>query len=247
MPRFKLTIEYDGTGLAGWQRQKDCPTIQGYIESAVEKLTGVFCEVIAAGRTDAGVHACAQVAHVDIGRDITGYNVLHAINYHLSPLTAQIVVIAAGQVDENFHARFSAAGRKYFYRIINRPARLALFAGHAWHVPEPLDDIAMHKAAQLFVGTHDFTTFRSTQCQSKSAIKTLDRLDVKRSGEEVHVFAEARSFLHNQIRNMTGTLRLIGNGKWTQDTLLEALAAKDRTKGGETAPPQGLYLEEVSY
>lgn len=247
MPRFKLTVEYDGTGLAGWQKQPDRPSVQGYLEEAISRITPTLQEVIAAGRTDAGVHALAQVVHVDIDRDITPYNVMHAINHHLLPLTMQIVVTSAEQVGNDFHARFSATGRSYFYRIINRPGRLVLFAQRAWHVPELLDAAAMHEAAEVLLGNHNFTTFRSTQCQSQSPVKTLDKLDVIRSGDELHVHVSARSFLHNQVRNMVGTLRLIGNGKWTRDDLLAALAAKDRTRGGETAPPQGLYLVHVSY
>ncbi len=247
MPRFKLTIEYDGTGLAGWQRQKDCPTIQGHLEAAAEKLTGKFQEITAAGRTDAGVHALAQVAHIDIERDMTSYSVMHGLNHHLLPLTMQIVVTGAEQASEDFHARFSATKRSYFYRIVNRQARLAIDLKRAWHIPETLNDSAMRAAAQLLVGMHDFNTFRSSQCQSKSPLKTLEKLDVERRGEEIIIVAEAISFLHHQVRNMVGALRCIGNGKWTQADLLAALAARDRAKGAETAPAQGLYLSKVHY
>lgn len=247
MPRFKLTVEYDGTGLAGWQRQKDFPSVQAYLETAVGKITGKFQEVIAAGRTDAGVHAIAQVAHVDIERDITTYSVMHGINYHLLPLTAQVIVVKAELAEPDFHARFSAKGRSYFYRIINRQARLAVDINRAWHIPETLDAAAMHEAAQVLVGHHDFTTFRSTLCQAKSPVKTLDRLDIVRVGDEINIYAGSRSFLHNQVRNMVGTLRLIGNSKWKAADLQGALAAKDRKYGGETAPPQGLYLCSVAY
>lgn len=247
MPRYKLTIEYDGTNLMGWQKQNDVPTVQGYLEQAVEKFAGLYREVTAAGRTDAGVHALAQVAHVDIGRDVTAYSVMHGINFHLLPLTQQIIITAAEEVNDEFHARFSAIKRTYFYRIINRSARLALHEQRAWHVPELLDADAMQEAAKILLGNHDFTTFRSTMCQSRSPIKTLDKLEVRRDGEEIHIHTEARSFLHNQVRNMVGTLRLIGNRKWNGSDLHSALAAKDRTKGGETAPPQGLYLVSVTY
>ena len=247
MPRFKLTIEYDGTGLAGWQRQKEQPSVQSLLEAAAEKLTGSYQEITAAGRTDAGVHALAQVVHIDIGRGFEPYNVMHGLNFHLQPLTSKIVVLSAEQVPDDFHARFSATKRQYRYHIVNRAARLALDENRAWHVPEKLDASAMHDAAQMLVGTHDFTTFRSTLCQSKSPLKTLDQLNVTRAGEKIIIEAKARSFLHNQVRNMAGTLRLIGNGKWTKHDLQNALAAKDRTKGGETAPPQGLYLVTVTY
>lgn len=248
MPRFKLTIEYDGSGLYGWQKQEGLPTVQGYLEEAAKNLCGVFCEITAAGRTDAGVHATAQVAHIDIGReDLSPYNIMNGINFHLLPLTQQIIVTNAEPANNDFHARFSATRRSYFYRIINRPVRLALHSKRAWHVPEPLDANLMHEAAQLLLGTHDFTTFRSTICQAKSPLKTLDKLDVKRENEEIHIRTEARSFLHNQVRNMVGTLRLIGNKKWNASDLKMALLAKDRTRGGETAPPDGLYLISVTY
>jgi tRNA pseudouridine38-40 synthase len=247
MPRYKLTIEYDGTGLAGWQKQPDRPSIQGYLEMAAEQINGVATEVLGAGRTDAGVHALAQVVHVDLLKPIKPYSVMQAFNFHLLPLTMQVIVIAAEEVSDDFQARFSATGRSYWYRIINRRSRLALAANRAWHIPEALDAAAMHKAAQLFVGHHDFTTFRSTACQAKSPLKTLDKLDVIRNGEEIHILTSSRSFLHHQVRNMVGTLRLIGNGKWSEADLLNALAAKDRTKGGETAPPDGLYLTGVRY
>lgn len=247
MPRFKLTVEYDGTGLAGWQKQKDRPSVQGYLEEAVAKLSGEFQEVTGAGRTDAGVHATGQVAHVDIARSLSGYHVMHGINYHLQPLTPQITVVAAQEAAPDFHARFHAKSRSYFYRIINRQARLALDQTRAWHIAEPLNTVAMHEVAQLLLGHHDFTTFRSSICQAKSALKTLDRLDVMRVGEEIHIHVQARSFLHNQVRNLVGTLRLIGNAKWDGNRLLDALAAKDRKEGGETAPPQGLYLTTVAY
>ena len=247
MTRYKLTIEYDGTGLAGWQRQNDQPSVQEYLEEAVAKLTGKTHEMVAAGRTDAGVHAMAQVVHVDIDKEMTPYNIVHGINFHLLPLTEQVVAVHAEPVADDFHARFSATSRSYFYRIINRSARLGIARNRAWHIPEALDTKAMHAAAQLLVGHHDFTTFRSSICQAKSPIKTIDKLSVERVGEEIHVYTQSRSFLHHQVRNMVGTLRFIGNGKWTEKDLQEALDAKDRKRGGETAPACGLYFLNVTY
>ena len=247
MPRFKLTVEYDGTGLAGWQRQNDRVSVQSLLETAAQKLNGQFSIVVGAGRTDAGVHATAQVVHVDFAREMTTYNAMQGMNFHLLPHTRQVVVIKAEQVQDNFHARFSAVGRSYHYRIINRQARLSLELNRAWHIHEKLDTEAMHNAAKLLLGDHDFSTFRSSECQSKSAFKTLDRLDISRRGVEIDIYAEARSFLHHQVRNMVGSLRLIGNGKWTEQTLKKALEAKDRRQGGETAPAQGLYLTQVVY
>jgi tRNA pseudouridine38-40 synthase len=245
--RFKLTIEYDGTGIAGWQRQDDRESVQSLLEKAAEKLADTPCVVTGAGRTDAGVHAVAQVAHFDIPRKMSGYNVMHGMNFHLRPLTSQVVVTEAQQVGDDFHARFSAIERGYRYHIVNRQARLALEANRAWHIPEKLDVQAMHAAAQCLVGHYDFSTFRSSECQSKSAIKTLERLDVVAEGQEIRIFAQARSFLHHQVRNMVGTLRFIGNGKWDAEQLKRALEARDRRLGGETAPPQGLYLTHVRY
>lgn len=247
MPRFKLTVEYDGTGLAGWQRQKDRVSVQSLLEMAAEKLCGSFREVIGAGRTDAGVHATGQVAHVDIPREMNGYNVMHGLNFHLLEHSEQVIVTKAEQVPDDFHARFAATHRSYSYCIINRQARLALERNRAWHIHEKLDVPAMHAAAQLLVGHHDFSSFRSTECQSKSPIKTLDRLDVIRNGEVIHIMAESRSFLHHQVRNMVGTLRLIGNGKWQNHQITTLLAAKDRKLAGETAPAQGLTLTSVLY
>jgi tRNA pseudouridine38-40 synthase len=247
MQNFRLTIEYDGTGLAGWQRQDDMPSVQGYLEQAVEKLAGAFHEVIGAGRTDAGVHALAQVAHVQIAKPMSAYNVMHGINFHLLPLTPNVVVTEASEASPDFHARFSAIGRKYIYRIINRRARLAVDLYRAWHVPEPLDALRMHDGAQLLVGHHDFSTFRSTRCQAKSAEKTLDVLQVSRDDDTITMHAASRSFLHHQVRNMAGALRMVGNGKWSLADLQSSLDARDRTKGAETAPPQGLFLTHILY
>jgi tRNA pseudouridine38-40 synthase len=247
MTRFKLTIEYDGTGLAGWQVQDDRESVQGLLQEAAGRLTGAPCDVVGAGRTDAGVHALAQVAHLDIERKMAPYNVMQGLNYHLAPLTDKVIVLKAEPARDDFHARFHATARSYCYRIINRPARIALDLHRAWHIHDTLDVRAMHEAAQRLVGHHDFSTFRSSECQSKSPEKTLDRLDVTREGEEIRIVAGSRSFLHHQVRNMVGSLRLVGNGKWTVADLVAALEAKDRKRGGETAPAQGLYLTQVLY
>jgi tRNA pseudouridine38-40 synthase len=245
MTRFKLTIEYDGGGFVGWQRQENGPSIQQALEDAVSRITGETAEVQGAGRTDAGVHALGQVAHVDVEKDIAPDKLRDAINFHLKP--APIAVTAAEIAAPDLHARFSATGRAYLYRIVNRRAPLTVDHGRAWRVGTPLDGAAMHAAAQVLTGTHDFTTFRASECQAKSPVKTLDRLSVHRVGEELQLVAEARSFLHHQVRNIVGTLRLVGEGKWSKDDLAAALEAKDRTRGGPTAPPDGLYLTRVSY
>ena len=243
--RFKLLIEYDGSNLVGWQRQDNGPSVQQAIEEAIEKTTGEMVTVQGAGRTDAGVHALGQVAHVDIGYAIQPERLREALNYHLRP--APVAILAAELAPAEFHARFSATGRAYRYRIVNRRAPLTLDRGHAWHVKVPLDAVAMHEAAQCLIGRHDFSTFRAALCQAKSPVKTLDRLDIRRLGEEIEVIAEARSFLHHQVRNMVGSLSLVGIGKWSAERLAAALAARDRAKGGPTAPADGLYLTHVRY
>lgn len=245
MPRYKLIIEYDGAPFCGWQIQADQVTVQGALTAAVEALTGEQVLVQGAGRTDAGVHARGQVAHVDLSREWRTDTVRDALNAHLRP--QPVAVLAAERVGDDFNARMSAVKRHYLYRIINRRADLTLEAGHAWRVPKPLDTARMHEAAQRLVGKHDFTTFRSTECQAKSPVKTLDQLDVVRNGEHVHVVTSARSFLHNQVRSMVGSLVHIGDGKWTADDLSAALAARDRTACGQVAPPDGLYLMKVDY
>jgi len=245
MPRYKLTIEYDGTPFAGWQIQADQTTVQGVLMAAVEALTGEKTPVQGAGRTDAGVHARAQVAHVDLARDWDADTVRDALNAHLRP--HPVAVLAAEKAAGDFNARTSALKRHYLYRILNRRADLTLDLGRAWRVPRPLDTQAMHAAAQRLVGKRDFTTFRSTECQAKSPLKTLDQLDVKRVGEEVSVLASARSFLHNQVRSMVGSLVMVGEGKWSADDLGQALAARDRAACGQVAPPDGLYLMKVDY
>jgi tRNA pseudouridine38-40 synthase len=245
MPRYKLTLEYDGAPFAGWQIQADQRTVQGVLTAAIEALTGEKTLVQGAGRTDAGVHARGQVAHVDLARNWDLDTVRDALNAHLRP--HPVAILSAELESDNFNARTSAIRRHYIYRIINRRPDLALEAGHAWRVPRPLDTDAMHIAAQRLVGKHDFTTFRSTECQAKSPVKTLDVLSVERNGEEVTVTAVARSFLHSQVRSMVGSLEAVGEGKWNADDLSRALAARDRTACGPVAPPEGLYLMRVDY
>ena len=245
MTRFKLTVEYDGSAFVGWQRQDNGPSVQQSLEDAIHRFCGETVQTFAAGRSDAGVHAWGQVAHFDLARDAGVDTVRDALNFHLKP--APVAVMKAEAVGADFHARFSAKARLYRYRIVNRRAPLAIERGRAWQVGAPLDAIAMHAAAQLLVGHHDFTSFRASLCQADSPMKTLDVLDVTRSGDEVRIAARARSFLHHQVRNMVGTLKLVGEGKWTPSDLARALAARNRSAGGPTAPAEGLYLMEVWY
>lgn len=245
MPRYRLTIEYDGGPFVGWQRQSSGPSVQAALESALARFTGEAPETVAAGRTDAGVHALGQVVHFDLSRDWPPGKICDALNYHLRP--DPVVALEAAPVDASFHARFSAMRRAYLYRILNRRAPPALDAGRVWPVERPLDAQAMHDAAQILVGLHDFTSFRASMCQARSPVKTLDLLSVRRAGAEIHVEARARSFLHHQVRNMVGTLAQVGLGKWTADDVAAALAARDRSAAGPTAPPGGLYLVEVGY
>jgi len=245
MPRYKLVIEYDGTPFVGWQVQDNGASVQGVITDAVAAFAGERVAVAGAGRTDAGVHALAQVAHVDLAKDWDSETVRDAINAHLRP--HPVAVLTAERLSESFDARFSAAKRHYLYRIVNRRADLTLEQNRAWRIARPLDDAAMHAAAQKLVGRHDFTTFRAAQCQAKSPVKTLDRLDVVRDGEDVRIHAAARSFLHHQVRSMVGSLAHVGEGKWTSDDLAAALAARDRSACGQVAPPHGLYLVRVEY
>jgi tRNA pseudouridine38-40 synthase len=247
MARYKLLIEYDGTGTVGWQRQADEAgnSIQGLIEAAIAAFAGHPVTVNGAGRTDAGVHAAGQVAHVDLARVIRTDTLRDAANAHLRPHA--VTVVGAEVVDDDFDARFSATARHYLYRIFARRPPPALERDYLWHVPRPLDVEAMHAAAQLLVGHHDFTTFRSADCQAKSPMKTLDRIDVSRAGIEIHVSVSARSFLHNQVRSMVGSLRKVGDGSWTARDLRKALDARDRTACGPVAPAAGLCLVRVDY
>jgi tRNA pseudouridine38-40 synthase len=245
MPRYKLVIEYDGAPFVGWQVQANGVTVQGALETAVTAFCGEHVHVQGAGRTDAGVHALGQVAHIDLAKAWEADTVRDALNAHLRPLP--VAVLQAEQAADDFDARFSARHRHYLYRIINRRADLALDAGRAWRAPRPLGAAAMHAAAQLLVGKHDFTTFRATECQAKSPVKTLDRLDVARHGDELRVYASARSFLHHQVRSMVGSLVQVGDGRWSADDLARALAARDRKACGPVAPPDGLYLVRVDY
>jgi tRNA pseudouridine38-40 synthase len=245
MPRYALTIEYDGGPFVGWQRQANGLSVQQRLEEAVAAINGARAIVHGAGRTDAGVHALGQVAHIDMARVWRADKLRDALNAHLKP--APVAVIAARAVGDDFEARFSAIRRHYRYIIDNRRAPLALTLGRAWHVKWPLNAEAMHAAAQHLVGRHDFTTFRASECQANSPVRTLERLDVRRIGARIEIEVSARSFLHNQVRSMAGSLEHVGSGKWRAEDLADALAAKDRTRCGQVAPPQGLYLVAVDY
>jgi len=247
MPRYRIDIEYDGGAYAGWQRQADLISVQGAIERAVFAFSGEEITLRGAGRTDAGVHATGQVAHFDLSRDWNDDKVRGALNAHLKLAGDAVAVLAASRVDDTFDARFSAMARHYLYVILDRRAPAALMQGKVWHVPRRLDADAMHAASQRLIGKHDFTTFRSVQCQSQSPVKTLDRLDVRRDGDLVEIRASARSFLHNQVRSMVGSLRRVGEGAWSADDLEAALKAADRRRCGQVAPPDGLYLVKVDY
>ena len=245
MPRYRLVIEYDGGGFVGWQRQKTGLSVQGVVEAAIARFCGETPTVHGAGRTDAGVHALAQVAHVDLSRAAAPETIRGALNHHLRPHPVSILAVEAAP--EGFHARLSAVGRHYRYRILNRRAPPALERGRVWHVAPPLDLAAMQAGARHLVGHHDFSTFRDSLCQARSPVKTLDALDVRGCGDEIVVEARARSFLHHQVRNMVGTLKLVGLGRWQPDDVARALAARDRRAGGPTAPAEGLVLVAVLY
>lgn len=246
--RWKITIEYDGRPFSGWQYQDHIISVQQVIEDALYKFCQQVIRIHVAGRTDAGVHACGQVAHFDLDygdRALSGYDLAKAMNAHLGDHPVSIVM--AERVDAEFHARFSALNKLYRYRVLNRPARPALDVGRVWHIKRPLDVNAMRAGAVHLLGKHDFTTFRASECQAKSPLRSLDRAEIIQQGHEIDFYFEGRSFLHHQVRNMVGTLALVGEGKWHPDDIVRALAARDRTKGGPTAPPDGLYLMRVDY
>ncbi len=249
MTRYRLTVEYDGRGLVGWQRQDNGLSVQQLLEEAGQRLAGHAVEMVAAGRTDAGVHAEGQVVHVDLDKPLAADRVRDGLNFWLvsENHAPQVAVLAAEAVGDDFHARFSAIGRRYCYRIVNRRAPLTTQRGLAWGVGRTLDAAAMHEAAQRLIGRHDFSSFRASECQAASPVKTLDRLDVVRQGEEILVYAAARSFLHHQVRNMVGSLKWVGEGRWNADHISAALEARDRRAGGPTAPPDGLSLTRVVY
>jgi tRNA pseudouridine38-40 synthase len=243
--RFRLTVEYDGRPFMGWQRQAHGPSVQQAIEEAAKAITGESVTLHAAGRTDAGVHAEAMAAHCEVQKALTPFRLMEGLNAKLRPLP--VAILTCDVVPVGWHARFSCIGRRYIYRIVNRRAPLALDFGRAWRVPHPLDTNAMHQAAQILVGTHDFTTFRSIHCQSASAVKSLDSLTVRHFGEDIEIEAAARSFLHHQVRSMVGCLMMVGRGQWTAADLKGALDARDRAALGFNAPPDGLYFVEARY
>lgn len=245
MTRWRLTIEFDGGPFMGWQRQDHGPSVQQSLEEALRRMTGESTQVTAAGRTDAGVHALAMTAHVDIAREVNPHRLREGLNALVRP--QPIAILDAIAVPDDWHARFSCVGRRYLYRILNRRAPAALDAGRVWHVAVPLDADLMREGASYLVGRHDFTTFRSAQCQSESPVKTLDRLEVLRVQDEIHVAAAARSFLHHQVRSMVGCLAMVGRGQWRPLDMRKALDAKDRSALGFNAPPQGLYFVEAIY
>jgi tRNA pseudouridine38-40 synthase len=245
MARWKLTIEYDGAPFVGWQRQDSGATVQGAIEHAIKKLTGETVTIVAAGRTDTGVHALGQVAHADIAKPFEPDRIRDALNAHLRP--HPVAILKAERAHDEFHARFDARARHYIYRIVNRRSPLTLDARHAWQVAVDLDADAMHEGAQHLIGHHDFTTFRAAECQAKSPMKTLDVLNVSRRGDEIEIAASARSFLHHQVRSMVGSLKQVGTGKWPPLAMRKVLEACDRSACGPVAPPDGLYLVRVDY
>lgn len=245
MPRYVLTLEYDGTPFCGWQRQRGQPSVQQTLEEAIFRFSGENVVTQAAGRTDSGVHAKGQVAHFDLQKSWDPFRIAAALNYHLKP--NPVAILECWPAGSGFEARFSARARHYEYRILNRRARPALDRDHVWHVPKPLDENAMARAARFALGQHDFTTFRAAECQAKSPVKTLDRLEVVRHQDEVRVYAEARSFLHHQVRSLVGSLKLVGEGRWTPDEFRSALEARDRARCAPMAPSSGLYLVRVIY
>ena len=245
--RYKITVEYDGTNLVGWQKQREGPSVQEYLEKAIEGFSHQKTEVFCAGRTDAGVHALAQVAHFDLDMDAPEYKIRESINAWLRDLAAPVSVINAEKVNDDFHARFSAMGRGYIYRVLNRRAPSPLRQNRVWCVSFDLNVDAMREGAKFLLGHHDFSAFRGSGCQAKSPIKTLDKLEIYRNGEEIIFEVEARSFLYHQVRNMVGTLILVGRGKIAPAEIKNILESKDRTKAGISAPAPGLYLNKVWY
>lgn len=245
--RYKITVEYDGTDLLGWQKQADGASAQEFLEKAIEAFCQEKAEVYGAGRTDAGVHALAQVAHFDLSREVDPFRLSEAANAHLRDMGAPVAVLKAEKAPADFHARYSAVGRAYIYKITNRRAPLVLEKNRSWGVPVTLDVAKMLEAAKVLVGHHDFTSFRAVKCQAKSPVKTLDRLDIRREGENIIFETQARSFLHHQVRNMVGTLKLVGDGHLTADDVKNILEAKDRRAAGPTAPACGLYLSKIMY
>jgi len=245
MPRYKLIIEYDGTPFSGWQRQSDRPSVQQALEQAILRMSGETVTTQAAGRTDAGVHALGQVAHFELSREWDPFRIREALNYHLRP--DPVAILAAEAVDDGFEARFSATARHYEYRILTRRAPPVIERNRVWHVPRPLDAEAMDHAARLILGTHDFTTFRSSECQANSPVRTLDRFSVRAEADHIVITASARSFLHHQVRSMVGSLRMVGECKWSPADFRSALDARDRRRCGAMAPASGLYLTRVDY
>lgn len=245
--RYKILVEYEGTHLVGWQKQKEGPSVQEFLEKAIEGFSHLKTDVFAAGRTDAGVHALGQVAHFDLDLDLSEYKMQESLNALLRNLQAPVAVLNVEKTDDTFHARFSAKGRGYIYRILNRRGASPLRTDRVWCVPYPLDIEAMRKGAEYLIGHHDFSSFRGSGCQAKSPVKTLDRLDIEKQGDEIIFTVEARSFIYHQVRNMVGTLKEVGNGRLEPEDVKRILEAKDRTKAGSSAPACGLYLNRVMY
>ncbi len=245
MPRYKCILEYDGSSFYGWLRQDNVPSVQKTIEDAIKSFCGENVTIYTAGRTDAGVHALAQTIHFDLKEKRDPFKIISAINHHVRP--KPVVLLDVSEVNEDFHARFSAQKRHYMYRIINRREPLALDHNRAWHVPVILDDSLMQKAAQYLIGQHDFSSFRDSQCQAKSPIRTIDQVKIERKNNDIYIYVSAKSFLHHMVRNITGTLKLVGEGKWKPEDMVTILNAKKREAAGPTAPACGLYFVSVDY
>ena len=245
--RYKITVEYDGTNLVGWQNQREGESAQSCLEKAVKQVSGEDAAVFGAGRTDAGVHAIGQVAHFDISKEFLPFKLREALNFYLRSMDAPVSVLELSPVDENFHSRFSAVSRSYIYRILNRRSPSVLEKDRVWWVPVPLDVEKMKEAAEYLIGHHDFTSFRAAECQAKSPMKTLDKIEITQNGDEIRFFVEAKSFLYHQVRNIVGTLKMVGDGHLAPEEVKDILEAKDRTKAGPTAPACGLYFYQVKY